>query len=111
MIRAFSIVFFSIALLGVSIQASAAQSIREALEKFTAEGRTLPPSARYVLDKKGDPVADTTTTCNYDTHICTCVSDNDESECGPVLSTLCNDSTGWSNGGVGENCPSPPPVE
>lgn len=83
------------------------ETIQEQIKRFKYEDRPLPANVLYLIDLDKGPLADTTTTCNDDTNICTCVSDTDDGECGPILQSLCDSDVSWSNGGVGEDCPSP----
>lgn len=79
--------------------------MRTMLERFRDGGHKPPKPILDLAARTGpdDPLADTTITCNESTHICTCVSDDDD-ECGHKLGALCHSATSWSDGGVGEEC-------
>ena len=69
------------------------QRLPRALEELAVEARTR------------DPLADTTITCNDDTHICTCVSDA-SGDCEAKLAAICDSAESFgANGGVGKDCP------
>lgn len=80
-------------------------AMRAQIESFESVGRPVPPAALDLASREDDRLADTTTTCNDDTNICTCVSDTNDNACEAILSSLCDDVTSWSSGGVGEDCP------
>ncbi|MCP5237348.1 MAG: hypothetical protein H6945_16545 [Zoogloeaceae bacterium] len=78
------------------------------LGDFQRDGHKLSRTLEELAlrSKTRDPLADTTITCNDDTHICTCVSDAD-GDCEAKLAAICDTAEPFgSNGGVGTDCPS-----
>jgi hypothetical protein len=76
------------------------------LRRFVSTGESPP---RPIMDLAnvggGDPLSDTTITCNDETNICTCVSTS-SGDCEVKLGALCEDAESFgSNGGVGTGCP------
>lgn len=77
------------------------------LGDYQRDGHRLSPALEELArrSKTRDPLADTTITCNDDTHICTCVSDAD-GDCEAKLAAICDSAEPFgSNGGVGTDCP------
>lgn len=79
--------------------------IRAFVARARREGRDLPATLVALAEDGDGPLEDTTITCNDDTQICTCTSSED-GDCGPKLAAICDSETSWSDGGVGEDCPS-----
>jgi hypothetical protein len=82
-------------------------TMRTMIERFLSGGYEPP---RGIVDlaartDPGDPLADTTITCNDDTHVCTCVSDQD-GDCEAKLAAICDSAESFGpNSGVGRDCP------